>query len=254
MQEYVIGIMVLSFIVDILLLMGAGKLTSHPMCWAGMFVAALLSAVYHALCIMPHLGQLNHLTIRLLVMGGMGAITFGWSKTFLRPMITFIVLQMALNGLVSGAEMGNVWPVLFGGLALWLMCIFGCPKTDGRIIPAELSHDGNTVKIHALVDTGNMLKDPVTGESVLVVCNKLGAILAGLTERQIADPIQTILERPNHRFRLLPYHTVGQKNGMMLAMKIDQVKLQGKKTGNLIAFAPYGLGLQKEYQALVGGV
>ena len=41
---------------------------------------------------------------------------------------------------------------------------------------------------------------------------------------------------------------------MMLAMKIDQVKLQGKQAGNLIAFAPCGLGMQQDYQALVGGI
>ena len=150
--------------------------------------------------------------------------------------------------------MGNIWAVILSAVALWLLCIFGCGAKGGCIIPAELSNDGNTVKIQALIDTGNLLKDPVTGESVLVVCNKLGSILAGLSEKQIADPVQTLLELPNRGLRLLPYHTVGQKNGMMLAMKIDKVKLQGRNAGNLIAFAPYGLGIQKEYQALVGGV
>ena len=187
-------------------------------------------------------------------MAVMGILSFGWHGNAIRSVATFMVLQMAMNGLVSGTEMGSVWPVILGGASLWLLCVCGCRQGGSHIIPAELSNKGHTVKIRALVDTGNLLKDPLTGESVLVVCNQLGAVLAGLTEKQIADPIQTLLEMPDVGLRLLPYHTVGQKNGMMLAMKIDQVKLQGQNAGNLIAFAPYGLGIHKEYQALAGGI
>ena len=254
MEKQVAGMMVLSCFVDILLLTGAGKLTGYGICRSGMFAAALLGAGYKAACMIPCLSALNHMLVRLLAMILMGMLTFGWSKRALRPAAAFAVLQMALNGLVSGTEAGNIWPVLLSGMSLWLLCVFGYRLKGGSIIPAELSYEGNTVKIRALVDTGNLLKDPLTGEAVLVVCNQLGAMLAGLTEKQIEDPIQTMMEMPHHKLRLLPYHTVGQKSGMMLAMKIDQVKLQGKQAGNLIAFAPCGLGMQQDYQALVGGI
>jgi len=252
-EKYLAGMMVLSIFVDILLLTGAGKLTANRPYRFGLAAAAVVGAVYKMLCMMPSMSGLNHLPIRLLVMAVMGALSFGWSPNVLRPVATFMVFQMALSGLASGAGMGNVWSVILSALALWLLCVFGQRQLRNCLIPAELTNGGNTVKIRALVDTGNLLKDPVTGESVLVVCNKLGSILAGLTEKQIADPIQTLLELPNLGLRLLPYHTVGQKNGMMLAMKIDKVKLRGQNAGNLIAFAPYGLEMQKEYQALAGG-
>lgn len=249
-----VGMMILSLFVDILLLAGAGKLTENKPYRVGMLGASLVGAAYKALCMMPALSGMNHLLIRLLILAIMGFLAFGWGRTAIRPAVAFVVLQMALAGLVSGAGMGSLWPVILSGGALWLLCVFGCSQYGGRIIPAELTNGGQTVKIRALVDTGNLLKDPVTGEAVLVVCNKLGAVLAGLTENQISDPVQTLLEMPDRRLRLLPYHTVGQRHGMMLAMKIDKVKLKGKSAGNLIAFAPYGLGTQKEYQALAGGI
>lgn len=254
MGKIMMGMMILSLLVDILLLAGAGELTAIKPNKAGVVAAALLGAVYKALCMIPQLVGLNHLLIRFLILAVMGILAFGWESAALRPVATFLVLQMALSGLVSGTGMGNIWSTILCGAALWLLCAFGYGQRSGRIIPAELTNCGHTVKICALVDTGNLLTDPLTGESVLVVCNQLGAILAGLTEDQISDPVQTLLEMPNHGLRLLPYHTVGQKHGMMLAMKIDAVKLRGQKTGNLIAFAPYGLGMQKEYQALAGGI
>lgn len=254
MGKIIIGMMILSLLVDILLLAGTGELTASKPNKAGVAAAALLGAVYKALCMMPRLSGLNHLMIRFLILTIMGILAFGWVYASLRPVATFLVLEMALAGLVSGAGMGNMWSTILCGAALWLLCAFGYGQRSGQIIPAELTNCGHTVKIRALVDTGNLLTDPLTGESVLVVCNQLGAILAGLTEDQISDPVQTLLEMPNHGLRLLPYHTVGQKHGMMLAMKIDAVKLRGQKTGNLIAFAPHGLGMQKEYQALAGGI
>ena len=254
MEQTMVGMMVLSLLVDILLLTGAGKLTKTQPGRTGTIAAALVGAAYKGCCMIPQLSVLNHLTLRLFVLAVMGILAFGWRVGALRPVATFLVLQMALAGLVSGAGMGNIWPVILGGTALWLLCAVGFRQSCGNIIPAELTNGGQTVKIRALVDTGNLLRDPVTGESVLVVCSWLGAVLAGLTEKQISDPVQTLLEKPNHGLRLLPYHTVGQKHGMMLAMKIDEVKLRGQKAGNLIAFAPYGLGTQKEYQALAGGI
>ena len=254
MGKYVVFMMVLSLFVDILLLTGAGRLAGRQLRWHRAMSAALAGAVHKGLCMTPALSVLNHILIRVFMMAGVGIIAFGWRRRDLRPAVTYAVLQMALSGLISGAEKGSPWPVLAGSVALWLLCSFGCRDLGEKIIPAELTNRGRTVKIRALVDTGNLLKDPVTGESVLVVCNKLGIILAGLTEKQIADPIHTLLEHPDLGFRLLPYHTVGKTHGMMLAMKIDNVKIRGQKAGNLIAFAPNGLSMQKEYQALAGGI
>lgn len=254
MGKYVAAMMVISWFVDILILAGTGRLAARRLQWSRGWLAALVGAAYKSLCLLPPLHFMNHMILRVCVMALLGIIAFGCRRGAMRAVVTFMVLQMALSGLVAGIGETRILPCLLGGIALWLLCAFGCRELGGRIIPAELTNRGRTVQIRALVDTGNMLKDPVTGESVLIVCNKLGIILAGLTESQIADPIQTLLENPHIGLRLLPYHTVGQKNGMMLAMKIDKIKLMGENAGNLIAFAPCGLSMQKEYQALTGGI
>lgn len=254
MGKYVAAMMVISWFVDMLILAGTARLAAIKLQWSRGTMGALIGAAYKGLCMIRAFSFLNHMLLRLFMMAIMGVIAFGCRRSSMRPVVTFMVLQMALSGLVAGMGEVRILPSLLGGIALWLLCAFGRRELGGKIIPVELTNRGKTVQIRALVDTGNMLKDPVTGEAVLVVCNKLGIILAGLTESQIADPIQTLMDHPHIGLRLLPYHTVGKNNGMMLAMKIDRIKLMGKNAGNLIAFAPSGLGMQKEYQALTGGI
>ena len=105
--------------------------------------------------------------------------------------------------------------------------------------------------ILALRDTGNSLRDPITGESVLIIGPEAARQLTGLSSAQLRDPVSAIGSLPG--LRLLPYRAVGKEGGMLLALRLQKVMIgswQGTKT---VAFAPEGLGENSEYQALTGG-
>ena len=55
------------------------------------------------------------------------------------------------------------------------------------------------------------------------------------------------------RFRLLPYRSVGVENGILLAVKIDLLMLNGKQTEvKLVALSPTEVSDGGGYRALVG--
>ena len=68
------------------------------------------------------------------------------------------------------------------------------------------------------------------------------------------SPITTIEAQPTPGLRLIPYRAVGQSGGMLLALRVDEVVLDGVQAGRIIAFAPQILGNGEGYQALTGGV
>ena len=107
----------------------------------------------------------------------------------------------------------------------------------------------NSVSVLALRDSGNTLRDPITGEPVLVVSSRVGQRLTGLTQEQLASPLETMAQRPIPGLRLIPYQAVGQNGGMLLGLRLDQVKIDGKNQKAVAAFAP--AGLSGNYQALV---
>ena len=64
-------------------------------------------------------------------------------------------------------------------------------------------------------------------------------------------PIESIGVIPG--LRLVPYRTVGNDSGMLLALRIPKVKIGTWQGSSLVAFAPEGLQPGEEYQALIGG-
>ena len=126
----------------------------------------------------------------------------------------------------------------------------GIGKQEYRVLKLTLGE--KTVSMLALQDTGNTLRDPVSGESVVVISPRAARNLTGLTEEDLRAPLETLARRPIPGLRLIPYRAVGA-GGLLLGLKIQEAELDGKKQSLLVAFAPEGLGNGDMYQALTGG-
>ena len=167
----------------------------------------------------------------------------------LRKGAVFALLHLALSGL-SFASGGGMWTPLFASAAILCHCNYSMPTQGQRFVPVELSYNDVTLKILALKDTGNCLRDPVTGKSVLVIGGKVAQKLTGLTQAQLKDPAAAMGTMPG--LRLIPYQTVGRDHGLMLAMRFQNVKIGHWQGSALVAFAPEGLE-NTEYEAITGG-
>ena len=133
-----------------------------------------------------------------------------------------------------------------------VLCALGFQgKLGKRFVPVELTYGGKQVKLTALQDTGNTLRDPLTGQQILVVGPQVAAALTGLTRQQLRDPAGAVGALPG--LRLVPYRAVGTDGGMLLALRLNRVKIGQWQGSSLVAFAPEGLGEHEEYQALTGG-
>ena len=86
----------------------------------------------------------------------------------------------------------------------------------------------------------------------LVVDDAVAAQLLHLSAQQVAHPVETLAAVKLPGLRLIPYHAVGQRAGLLLGMRPEKVELNGKERECIIAFAPQKLG-HGQYQALAGG-
>ena len=190
---------------------------------------------------------------RLVSLALMSVTAFGIHKSVLRRGIVFVLLTMALGGVVTVLGSGGFWGLIAAAGCLCLLCVLGFRGRIGgdTYVPVELSYGGRKLQLTALRDTGNTLRDPVTGRPVLVVNSEAAQVLTGLSQQQLRSPVESIGAIPG--LRLIPYRAVGCESGMLLALKIPQVKIGSWKGSGLVAFAPEGLSSDGEYQALTGG-
>ena len=119
----------------------------------------------------------------------------------------------------------------------------------------------------ALLDTGNMLKDPITSMSVIVVekevlksilpeiiLNNLNKIIGGDVPKEIYEDenLQYIT-----KFRVIPFSSIGKENGMLLGFKANKIMIEEdgniKELKNIIVgIYEHKLSKKNQYSALIG--
>ncbi len=273
MVIYLDQALVLNSLLDYLLLVACGRVTASPLRRKRLLLGALLGGGYALLCLrLPLLGSLWG---SLMMAVGMCLAAFGPGRGLVRRSVVLLLLGAAFSGVVlvltelMSAPAALVarrvyYPVSFGVLVLTAGGALGVMKwgldglthRGGDIVPVRITLRGRAVELTALRDTGNGLRDPVSGCPVLVA---EGAVLrrllpeAHITPEALARPGELLCRIPAARPRLIPYRTVGTARGLLLAIRPEKLEVKGKEEKMLVAFSPVPLSEGGGYQALLGG-
>ena len=273
--------LVLNFTVNYLLLACAARLDGGAVCRWRTVLAAAAGAAYGALALLPGLALLEHPVCKGGAAAGMLLAAFGPSARLARRGALFLVLSCAFGGgllLVSMARGtgslagGLLGPSLgmrgiliaaalgYGLLSLVLGRQFSHTRAGGELQELTLARRGRTVKLLALRDTGNTLRDPVTGRPVVVgEGEKLRPLLPELPcldRHSLAHPVDLLgrLEGEDLRLQLLPYRAVGVECGLLLALRVDRACWGRREYRDcLTALSPTPVSDGGGYCALIGG-
>lgn len=254
MRMYMDLVMILNFSVDFLLILGTNRLTGYPPGIKRAALAAALGGIYGGGCMVPPFRFLGNTLWRLVSLVLMAGIAFGWNRSALQRGAVFVLLSMALGGIALGLTERTFWMIVGSAGMLWLLCRAGFRGNLGsrEYVPIALGWGGKKLHLIALRDTGNTLRDPVTGEQVLVAGADVARELLGLTQEQLCRPAESMGAIPG--LRLIPYRAVGQPGGMLLALRFQDALIGEKRCSPLVAFAPQVLGRGDAYRMLTGGI
>lgn len=132
-------------------------------------------------------------------------------------------------------------------------------------VEIEIALYEKNIKINAMVDSGNMLKEPITGKAVIVVehtcfydilpkeiLNNLEKILGGDLENISEEVKNTYIKK----LKFIPFSSLGKQNGMILGISPQFVKICGEEEKEIkdIIVGIYNKSLTKDgsYRALIG--
>ena len=237
----------LAFLVELLLLQGAGRLwETFPNPWR-CAAGATIGALYSVFCLIPDFRFLSSFLWRMVFAVITGLAAYGGN---LRQSMRFALLFLGVSLLAEAADSENLPAAGLAAAGLWMLC--GSARYGSVFIPLELCREGKHLNLTALRDTGNTLRDPVTGEQVLVLSPEAAFTLTGLTAQQLRSPLDTLQSRPIPGLKLIPYRAVGS-SGFLLGLRFPDARIGGRRRSIVAAFAPEGLGRGEAYQALAGG-
>ena len=254
MQIYGDVVMALNFGVDFLLLLAADRLAGIPSPPGRRILGAAIGAVYSGLCLAPGFSFLAGWVWRAVFLALMATAAYGCGRSALRRCGIFVVLSMALGGMALGFGTGSTGVLIPAAGALWVLCRFAMTGAgEQSCIPVVLRHGGKELRLLALQDTGNTLRDPVTGEPVLVAGADVARELLGWTREEIVHPVETMTRGLIPGLRLIPYRAVGQQGSLLPALRFRDAWVGSVKKDVLVAFAPEELGRGEGYRMLTGG-
>jgi len=280
---YVDTLFLLNAIVDYLLLLAAARLAGEPLRRGRFALGAALGGLYAVAIFLPGLGFLAHPLCRLASAALMMLVSYGGSRRLLRQGLLFVVLTCAFGGGVvaigllggTGLSLGNgvfysaldlkvvllSAAVCYGVLTLVFRRLARHSAADGELTGITLRLGERAVTLTALIDTGNTLTDPISGRPVAVAEGERTGALFPAERRpgrdDLRDPAAGLLRLGTGpwrgRFRLLPYRSVGVERGLLLAVRVDSLELDGQGRGPaLVALSPTPVSDGGGYQVLVG--
>ena len=143
------------------------------------------------------------------------------------------------NGVYIGTYPVKV--AIIGALVGFIITYLAFKLIKGRITKKNVFYEvtiifkGKIVEVTAMLDTGNLLKDPISQTPVMLVQkDKLYKIIP----KNILDSIEKALggdenieidtkERNEYfsKFRIIPFKSIGKQNGMLIGFKADKIKI-----------------------------
>ena len=135
--------------------------------------------------------------------------------------------------------------------------------SEDMICKIELNMNQKTLKTRALIDSGNMLKDPLQGNPVIIIEKEKMAkllseeLLKTINKIQKNDLRDITYNDKTSLIRLIPFSSLGKTNGMLVGIKAKEIKVTYKdeeKNIENIIIGIYDKKISKfnEYNALIG--
>jgi len=213
-------------------------------------VAAGLGGIYAVGYLFPELSLWYSLPLKILL--SILLVVLAVLPRTLKDLAKGILLFYGINFLVAGASIGSsylvqssyqldysYWWLLAGISCALLIGMYGKDWLKERILPqllkfpVQLTFDRNRCSGQGFVDTGNGLRDPLTNRPVIIAEYQLlkDCLPADFQEAMEDSRSQEeMLDRLSQsswasRLRLIPFTSIGKKNGLLVGVRADDIRV-----------------------------
>ena len=291
MTIYIDVVFLENLVMNSIILVASGIILKKKMKWIRIILASSLGAIYTIIGYISVLEIYSNVILKVILSILIIYIAFNpqtvkqlWKDILIFYLTSFVFGGVAFaliyvvkpqdilmkNGLFLGTY--PLKTVLLAAIVAFIIIIaaFAIVKTKfskkDMFCEVEVELNNKKIKTRAMIDTGNLLKEPITNTPVIVLEHTL---LYECVPKEILDNLESILggelvkipEKVRNEYisklKLIPFASLGKQNGMLVGIKADSLKIiqddQEKENKNVIV-GIYNKSLTKrgEYRALVG--
>lgn len=291
MTIYIDVVLVENLIMNSIILLATGLILKEKIKTIRILLASLLGAIYSVISYMSILEIYSSMILKIILSIVMIYIAFNpqtmkkmWKDVLLFYLTSFVFGGAAFaliyivkpqdilmrNGLFLGTY--PLKTIILGAIIAFVIIIaaFAMVKTKitkkDMFCEIEIGINGKKIETTAMLDTGNLLKEPITNTPVIVVehtllydcipkeiLNHLDELLGG----ELDNIPEGVKEEYMAKLKCIPFSSLGKQNGMLLGIRAEYVQIKNEekeqKIENII-IGIYNKSLTKrgEYRALLG--
>lgn len=219
------------------------------------FLASLLGGIYAIISYISDLELYKTLTLKIMLSIAMIYIALlpNTIKKCLKQLLIFYLTSFTFGGtafallyFINPAKifMNNgiytgLYPLkiaILGGIIGFVTIVIAFKIIKGKMTSknmyckVEIEIDGKRTECNAMIDTGNLLKEPISGKPVIIVENE---VLKNIIPEEILNNTQQIIKGDTEeipieylrKLRIIPFTSLGMPNGMLLGIKANEITI-----------------------------
>ena len=286
MTFYIDIIFLENIIMNYIILFATGLIIQKKINHIKIILSSIIGASY---AIMLYITQLNLYSNQLIkFILSIVMLYIGFKPNDIKKMCKFIVIFYLTSFCFGGAayyllynvspeQIQNINGIMRGDYPLKIAVLGGIlgffiiyiafklvkRKIDKNSIVFEMEIGYNMKKIilNVLLDTGNLLVEPITGLPVVIVeSEKLEELVdkksIEIMSKGLINQLDELETELKTRSRIIPFSTVGKKNGMMIGFRPDYIKIYNEEektiTSAIVGVCENKIGKNKNYSGLIG--
>ncbi len=264
---------VTNFVINYILLYITSLLSGGKHSAIRISVASSIGAIYAVCMFMPMFSLACSMAGKLILSLVICAVAFGFVpiKRYIKRLGFFYAVSLLCGGIVTalvspgnGTTLGvnngiiyfntDIYTIIIASvITYWVIRLtYGVYRkyASRNLYRMTVCKNGRAVALNVLMDTGNMLWDPMSGGSVIVV--EKDAVKGLIPESKPEDDIFDIAHHIRD-VRLIPYKTIDTDNGLLVGFKPDKIYCSTPlKDDVIIGISSRKFGADGEYNALAG--
>ncbi len=290
MTIYLDVVIIENLIMNSIIMYATAIVTKNKIKHIRILIASLIGAIYSVVSYISNLAIFSNLFTKILLSIIMVYIAFNPKgiKTLGKITLLFYLTSFLFGGVAfsmiyiikpqniimkDGLFLGTypLKTIFIGAIIASIILIAGFKVVKNKISKKDMfcnvniKIQGKEKNIKVMIDTGNLLKDPISGMPVIVIEHTelydiLPKELLNNLEKILGGDLESIPENIKNEYlpklRVIPYSSLGKQNGMLLGIKADKVKIE-KEEENIrknVIIGIYNKALTKrgEYNGLIG--
>ena len=279
-----------NLIMNSIILIATGIILKQKLSWIRILLASSLGAIYSILSYISELKIYSNFILKIILSILIIYIAYNpqtikklWKSILIFYLTSFVFGGAAFaliyivkpqeilmkNGLFLGTY--PLKTVILAAVVAFIVLVAAFTIVKSKIskkdmfCDIEIELNSKKIETRAMIDTGNLLKEPITNTPVIVMEHTL---LYECIPKEILDNLENILggdfeKIPEEikkeyisRLKLIPFSSLGKQNGMLVGIKADNVKIieeqEYEKKNVIIGIYNKSFTKRGEYRALIG--